>query len=116
MAYHDRCSRLAHIVRPDDARQSCRSCPETTTDVWDVSQGGTVLNHSEILTPWFDARDMFGGTFGAYLPEQSFTIFTDAYPKGYIHWVEWRTPSPFLWRASTCVQVPMALGVAITGA
>jgi sialidase-1 len=68
------------------------------SDAWDVSQGSTVVAYSEIDTPWFDARDMFGGTFGTYLPEQGSTIFTDAYPKGHIHWVEWRTPSPIVLR------------------
>ena len=41
-----------------------------------------------------DARDIFGGGFGDYLPERYVTVFSDDLPSDFVHFVEWRTPTP----------------------
>ncbi len=75
----------------------------STNDLWDVSQGATVVGHSSFdaadgltINP-YDARDIFGGHFGNYAPEQHWyggVVFNDLAPADRLHFVEWRTPSP----------------------
>jgi hypothetical protein len=66
----------------------------STTDLWDESQGVTVLGTSGVQagTHYSDIRNMFGGDYG--YPETYNTIFADYQPAGTVHWVEWKTTSP----------------------
>jgi Ig-like domain-containing protein/FIMAH domain-containing protein len=43
------------------------------------------------LQPGFDGRDMFGGQFGWVEPGH--TIFADGRPPGFVHYIEWQTPT-----------------------
>lgn len=62
----------------------------STSDLWDVSNGNQVTAHSALLTP--DARDIFGFV-SAGGPEPGSLIFQDGQVKGFVHHVEWKTPS-----------------------
>ncbi|MCI0538195.1 MAG: hypothetical protein L0Z50_23560, partial [Verrucomicrobiales bacterium] len=63
----------------------------STTDAWDVGTGAIVTGSSgfEALS---DARDMLGGVFATGEPGTA--IFADGKPPGFIHAIEWQTPSP----------------------
>ena len=67
----------------------------SSSDLWDVSQGTVVTDHSPVLdvsSTWYsDIRDMFGGEFSAV--ERNRTLFADR-PAGTVHWVEWQTDAP----------------------
>ena len=62
----------------------------STADLWDVSNGIQVTDNSALKTP--DARDMFG-LVSAGSPEPGNLIFADSQPQGFVHYVEWMTPS-----------------------
>lgn len=67
-----------------------------SNDLWDVAQGTTITAHSPFDSALgspqpFDARDIFGGLFGDFLPESGDVVFTDGMPAGFIHFVEWKT-------------------------
>ena len=64
---------------------------QSTNDLWDLSRGAVVTTNSS-LQPGFDARDILGGHFSTTEPDQ--TVFQDGHPAGYVHYLEWRTPTP----------------------
>ena len=64
----------------------------STNDLWDISQGSVVTGTSGVHVPYSDIRDMFGGTFSPVEP--GVTVFDDGRPAGFVHYVEWRTPTP----------------------
>jgi len=68
--------------------------PTSSNDLWDKSQGSSVIDHSAIWDrSWLfhprssDIRNMFGGYYG-YDPPHEETKFESEYT-GAIHWVEW---------------------------
>jgi hypothetical protein len=67
---------------------------EITTDLWDLSQGATVISSSPVQSGsnYSDVRNMFGGDFG--YPEIFNTVYADYLPAGTLHWVEWQAASP----------------------
>ena len=72
-----------------------------TNDLWDVSQGIVVTASAPMngcyLNPAFpfDVRDIFGGHLSAPCNEPAGrAIFADGYAAGFVHFVEWRTPTP----------------------
>ena len=64
----------------------------STNDLWDISQGSVVTGTSGAHVPYSDIRDMFGGTFSETEPGR--TVFEDGEPAGFVHYVEWQTPTP----------------------
>ena len=67
-------------------------------DLWDISQGAIMGNHSALMNYsalWMsDIENMFGGTTAsAAISEADNTVFGDANPDGYVHYVEWETPN-----------------------
>jgi hypothetical protein len=64
----------------------------STSDLWDISQGSVVTGTSGVIAPVSDIRDMFGGAFSQVEPGN--TLFTNNYPAGFVHYVEWQTPGP----------------------
>jgi hypothetical protein len=62
------------------------------TDLWDISQGSVVTASSPLLGT-ADRRNMFGGNFGS-VEDGTRTLFSDAQPAGFVHFVEWQTPAP----------------------
>jgi hypothetical protein len=64
----------------------------STNDLWDVSQGIVIVTNSAMYD--FDARDIFGATFSTNLVERGNIVFNDGTSNGFVHFVEWRTPSP----------------------
>ncbi len=60
-------------------------------DFWDVNNGAVVTASSN-LKIGSDAADMFGDANGSDL--LGATVFSDDEPPGYVHSVEWETPSP----------------------
>lgn len=82
----------------------------STNDLWDVSRGVTIIQNSPLngaggIPHASDARDMFGGGFGDYLPERGGTIFIDYSTNGFVHFVEWRTPEPVTLRSFSLFAV-----------
>lgn len=65
--------------------------PPSTTDLWDVSNGNVVTGNSAVLAG-VDARDMFGAVAPASV-EPGNLLFQDAQAAGFVHFVEWMTPS-----------------------
>jgi hypothetical protein len=68
---------------------------QASEDLWDITQGVTVTDHSPLLgAPFrFDVYSMFGATLpGGTEPDS--VIFADGNPPDTIHWVEWRTATP----------------------
>ena len=63
----------------------------STNDLWDISQGSVVTGTSGADVPYSDIRDMFGGQFSEVDPGT--TLFADGRPPGFVHYVEWQTPS-----------------------
>jgi hypothetical protein len=64
--------------------------PISLTDLWDTSQGSTVVTHTGTLSgAVFDIRNMFG--FGGAGGQ---TLFADYRGAGYVHAVEWQTSAP----------------------
>jgi hypothetical protein len=67
----------------------------STTDLW---EGSIVTANSPLYThpigKQFDARDMFGGTFGT--PVTGWTVYEDSQPVGTVHYVEWHTVNPIV--------------------
>ncbi len=61
-------------------------------DVWDISQGATVVSNSGTIGN-SSASNMFGGLFGV---EPGNTIFRDGATSGTIHSVDWQTPGPVM--------------------
>lgn len=62
----------------------------STDDLWDVSNGTQVTGNSAVHAG-FSINDMFGAQQST--TEARTTIFTDAHQAGYVHWVEWETPT-----------------------
>jgi hypothetical protein len=60
-------------------------------DLWDVSNG-TVVTATSGIRVGFDATDMFGGENSTWTPGE--TIFDDDRPPGFVHYIEWQTPTP----------------------
>ena len=77
----------------------------STKDVWDVSQGITILAHSPLDDALgdplsYDAANIFGATNGTFIEGAAGNVvFTDFQPPGFVHFVEWRTPAPVTVRA-----------------
>jgi len=73
-------------------------------DLWDVSRGVVITGsspmavcHADLSNGLFDARDIFGGNFfscPSEAPSVADAIFSDGMPDGFVHYVEWATPSP----------------------
>jgi hypothetical protein len=65
-------------------------------DIWDVSQGTILVLSTDLATvdgvanP-YDMRDIFGGGFGSYAPEQGNVVFANGKDEGFVNIVEWRT-------------------------
>ena len=57
-------------------------------DLWDVSQGTTVTGNSPVLN---SGANLIGGASGI---EAGNVLFSDSYPAGTVHWVEWLTTAP----------------------
>ncbi|HEX5220223.1 MAG TPA: PEP-CTERM sorting domain-containing protein [Verrucomicrobiae bacterium] len=71
----------------------------STTDLWDISQGTTITGNSPFDAAFgsphpYDARDIFGGHFGDYLPESGDVVFNDNQAAGFVHYVQWKTFAP----------------------
>ena len=82
-----------YTSEPVEARVEVVSATSPVSDdVWDVSQGITLLGNSGIH-PLSAVGNMFGGTGGV---EPMNTLFRDDAPPGTMHTVEWRTPGPVL--------------------
>jgi hypothetical protein len=62
----------------------------STTDLWDDSNGNQVTANSALLSS--DARDMFGFV-NAGSVEPGGVIFQDGHPTGFVHYIEWMTPT-----------------------
>jgi hypothetical protein len=62
---------------------------QVNNDLWDVSQGTTVVSTSGMPT---DPRNIFGNNFGAPNPADSY--FSDGKPTGFSHFVEYQTAAP----------------------
>jgi hypothetical protein len=63
----------------------------SANDLWDVS-GGITITATSGIRGGFAAEDMFGAT--ASFMEPSDTIFADGDGDGFVHFIEWQTPSP----------------------
>jgi len=83
---------------------------KSTTDLWDISQGGSVDSTTGVMnycTGWrSDIRDMFGAATAPI--EAGNTLFRDyvgacrsggSVPAGFVHNVIWHTPSPITLRS-----------------
>jgi len=57
-------------------------------DLWDVSQGASVVDHSGLVTG-SAIKDMFGGASASV--EKGRTIFGDGNADDFVHFVEWET-------------------------
>jgi hypothetical protein len=68
---------------------------QSAEDLWDVTQGVTVTDHSPLLgTPYsFDIYSMFGSTLSGGTEPKS-VIFADGGSPDTVQWVEWRTAAP----------------------
>lgn len=68
----------------------------SSTDLWDISQGTTVVGTSGILSTFYssDARDMFGGNFSTWPGDGGNTVFRDDKPTGFVHYIQWQTAAP----------------------
>lgn len=62
----------------------------SSSDLWDISRG-TVITASSGARVGSDLRDMFGGTFSEI--EIGHALFQDKESEGFVHFVEWKTPS-----------------------
>ncbi len=72
----------------------------STNDLWDISQGVTILRNSAVdnygrnpATP-YDIRNILGYHFVYYPGEAYNVLFSDSTPSGFTHFLEWRTPTP----------------------
>src|SRR5262245_60915037 len=63
---------------------------QSHSDLWDISNGITITATSGIRGA-LGASDMFGATSSI---EPGDTIFADGQPNGFVHFIEWKTPSP----------------------
>ena len=63
------------------------------SDLWDISNGTEVKKVSGQANFSFDPRNIFGGRTPNSDGNPTF-IFEDGRPSGYVHYVEWRTPTP----------------------
>jgi len=77
------------------------SITTTSDDLWDISQGAVVTNNSAVLNwgGFFTSNidNLFGFTNTRFV-EPTETIFGNA-PKGFVHWVEWQTPTAITLRS-----------------
>jgi hypothetical protein len=69
---------------------------QTNADLWDVSQGSVVTANSPVRdngpADRSSPRDMFGATEGSV--ESGNTLFGNQQLAGFVHFVEWQTPTP----------------------
>ncbi len=68
------------------------------TDLWDSSRGTVVTAASE-MDQYFDGRlynpaNIFGLNSPGFLLEPGSAVFADGKPRGFAHFVEWRTAAP----------------------
>jgi hypothetical protein len=66
----------------------------TTNDLWDINQGSFVTAHSG-TTSLSSPANMFGGV-SPMSAEPFNTLFRDDQLAGFVHFVEWGTPTPVL--------------------
>lgn len=62
-------------------------------DVWDVSQGTILILNTDLAAPnggQYDGRDLIGGLFGNYAPEQGNVLFANGTAEGAVHIIQWR--------------------------
>lgn len=84
---------------------SLRGQSPSTNDLWDVSKGITILAHSPLDDGFgdplsYDAANIFGATNGTFVEGQmGRVVFSDNQPAGFVHFVEWRTPTPVMIRS-----------------
>ena len=64
-----------------------------TTDLFDLSQGASVLTHSGMISG-SNPGDMFGQTLTSIFVEVGNTLFRDDKPAGFVHSIEWQTAGP----------------------
>lgn len=74
--------------------------PMSSSDLWDVSNGVVVDQHSGTITH-SDIRDMFGGNFSGI--EGGNTLFRDYVSEGTLHYVQWHTPADITLRSFNLV-------------
>lgn len=62
-------------------------------EIWDATAGLTIIRTTPLhSTGIFDARDAFGGEVGS--TDLHDVLFSDTEPTNFVHFIEWRTPSP----------------------
>lgn len=72
-------------------------------DLWDVSRGTVVTDHSP-FDGTTDGIAMFGGTYGQWEPTN--LLFEDGHAPPYTHFVEWQTPLPVTVGAFNLASTP----------
>ena len=89
---------LAMFIAPGFASGALMS----VTDLWDVSQG-TIVDSSTPIHSCSHRTNMFGANiYVTYGPYQ--TVFTDAYAPGFVHEIQWHTPSAVTVRSINLVM------------
>lgn len=63
--------------------------PQSSDDLWEISQGSVVGNHSAVKPGW-SINAIFG-------PGE--TLLAESQSTGFVHFVEWQTPSPVTLRS-----------------
>lgn len=93
-------SYLAALLALAMPRIAAAASAPSTADLFDISQGTTIIANSPILarSGGADIRDMFGGRFTVIPVEVGNALFDDGFPAGTVHFVEWRTASPITLR------------------
>lgn len=77
-----------------DALPSSELPMETLLSVWDIAQGTRIVSTSA-LYPGCRPEDLFGARLSSVgTPEKGSAIFDDSAPDGFVHFIEWETPSP----------------------
>jgi len=76
-----------------DLMRATRPPGETPASVWDVTRGTRIVSTSP-LYPGCRPEDLFGASLSSVgTPETGTAIFDDSAPDGFVHFVEWETPS-----------------------
>jgi hypothetical protein len=81
------------------------AAPVSNDDLWDISEGATVTNDSGVhTTAKCPIENMFGGDSIDWTGNPCYaTLFKDYEPIGYVHWVEWMTPTEMTLRSFNLV-------------
>jgi hypothetical protein len=92
--FHFRCLLMAGTVALLSLAVPCIA--QTNADLWDVTQGSVVTANSPVRdngpADRSSPRDMFGATEGSIEPGH--TLFGNQQSAGFVHFVEWQTPTP----------------------